>query len=92
MINKPESGLGPYEVYVTSPQLLDEIGVRLIDTGAQVSLVKEDSLKKSIPQRKYREINVRIQGINGKDTHIKKGVLLLGLGLLVKYIFLHILP
>jgi len=60
LMNKPESGLGPYEVYVTSPQLLDEIGVGLIDTGAQVSLVKEDSLKKSIPQSKYREINVKI--------------------------------
>ena len=68
--------MGPYEVYVTSPQLLDEIGVGLIDTGAQVSLVREDSLKKSIPQRKYKEINVKIQGINGKDTHIKRGVLL----------------
>ena len=39
LMSKPERGLGPYEVYVTSPQLLDEIGVELLDTGAQVSLV-----------------------------------------------------
>ena len=66
-MSKPGIDLGPYKTYVTSPPLLSSIGVGLIDTGAQVSLVREDSLKRSIPREKYREMNVKIQGINGKD-------------------------
>jgi hypothetical protein len=53
LMSKPGIGLGPYETYVTSPQLQSSIGVGLIDTGAQVSLVREDSLKRSIPREKY---------------------------------------
>jgi hypothetical protein len=68
-----EKGLGPYEVFVTSPQLQNGVGTGLIDTGAQVSLVKENSLEKGIPKENYREINVSIQGINEGDMHIKKG-------------------
>jgi hypothetical protein len=35
---------GRYEVYVVSPQLREGLGVALIDTGSQISLVKESSL------------------------------------------------
>ncbi|PNF31840.1 hypothetical protein B7P43_G08901 [Cryptotermes secundus] len=75
-ISEPEGGLGPYEVFVTSPQLQNEIGTGLIDTGAQVSLVRESSLRKSIPKEKYRDINVNIRGINGSDMLIRKGIML----------------
>jgi hypothetical protein len=57
LISELKGGLGPYEVLVTSPQLKTEIGTGLIDTGAQVSLVRESSLRKSIPppkKKKYR--------------------------------------
>jgi hypothetical protein len=48
----------------------------LIDTGAQISLVKKVSLKESIPKTKFKEINVSIQGINGGDMRIKEGIML----------------
>jgi hypothetical protein len=69
-------GLEPFDDFVTSPQLQNELGTGLIDTGAQVSLVRKSSLKESISKEKYREINVNIQGINGGDMHIKKGIML----------------
>jgi hypothetical protein len=71
-----EGGLEPFDVFVTSPQLQNELGTGLIDTGAQVSLVRKSSLKKSTPKGKYREINVNIQGINGGEMHITKGIML----------------
>jgi uncharacterized secreted protein with C-terminal beta-propeller domain len=69
-------GLEPFDVFVTSPQLQNELGTGVIDTGAQVSLVRKSSLKESIPKEKYREISVNIQGINGGDMHIEKGIML----------------
>jgi hypothetical protein len=38
--------LGHYEVYVVSPQLRDELGVALMDSGSMISLVRESSLKR----------------------------------------------
>jgi hypothetical protein len=38
--------LGHYEIYIVSKDLKGELGVALIDTGSQVSLVKESSLVK----------------------------------------------
>jgi hypothetical protein len=74
--DEPETGLGPYEVFVTSPLLQNEIGTGLIDTGAQVSLVRKKSLKENVPRAKFRKINVNIQGINEGDMHIKEGIML----------------
>jgi hypothetical protein len=71
-----EEGLEPFDVFVTSPQLQNELGTGLIDTGAQVSLVRRSSLKKSTPTGKYREIIMNIQGISGGDMHIPKGIML----------------
>jgi hypothetical protein len=71
-----EIGLGPYEVFVTSPLLQNETGIGLIDTGAQVSLVRKKSLRENVPKAKFREINVNIQGINEGNMHIKEGIML----------------
>jgi hypothetical protein len=71
-----EIGTSPYDVIVASPQLQDETGLGLIDTGAQVSLVKRKSLKENIPKAKFKEIQVNIQGISGDDVHIKEGIML----------------
>jgi uncharacterized secreted protein with C-terminal beta-propeller domain len=68
--------LGPYEIFVTSPQLKRGVGTGLIDIGAQVSLAKGSSLERNIPKGKYREINVSVQGINEGDMHIKKGIMM----------------
>jgi hypothetical protein len=68
--------LEPFDVFVTSPQLQNEIGIGLIDTGAQESLVKSKSLKKSSFKAQCKEIHVNIQGINGDSMHIDKGIML----------------
>jgi hypothetical protein len=75
-VDAGELGLDPFDVFVTSPQLQDEIGIGLIDTGAQVSLVKSRSLKKSSFKAKCKEIHVNVQGINGDSMHIDKGIML----------------
>jgi hypothetical protein len=74
--NEPEIVLCPYEVFVISPHFQDEIGIGLIDTGAQVSLVRKKSPKENVPRAKFRTINVNIQGINEDDIHIKEGIML----------------
>jgi uncharacterized secreted protein with C-terminal beta-propeller domain len=66
--------LGPYKIFVTSPQLKREVGTGLI--GAKVSLAKGSSLERNIPKGKYREINVSVRGINEGDMHIKKGIMM----------------
>jgi uncharacterized secreted protein with C-terminal beta-propeller domain len=71
-----EKGLAPFDVFATSPQLQNEFSTGLIDTGAQVLLVGSSSSKKSTPKGKYRDINVNIQGVNGGDMHITKGIML----------------
>jgi hypothetical protein len=38
-----DDSFGHYEVYVVSPQLTGELEVALLDTGSQISLVKESS-------------------------------------------------
>jgi hypothetical protein len=43
--------LGRYEVYAVSPQLKEELGITLIDSGSMVSLVKESSIKRFRNQR-----------------------------------------
>jgi hypothetical protein len=63
-----DGSLGYYEIYVISPQLKNEPGVALIDTGSQVSLVKESSLTKF---SKERYGNVKISGITGNQIDIK---------------------
>jgi hypothetical protein len=55
--------LGRYEVYVVSPQLKEGLGVALIDTGSQISLVKESSL---IKFSKEKDENFKICGITGE--------------------------
>jgi hypothetical protein len=54
-----EKGMEPFDVFVTSPQLRNEIGIGIIDTGAQVSLVRGKSLKKS-SLKKCKDIHVNI--------------------------------
>jgi hypothetical protein len=60
--------LGHCEVYVVSNELKGELGVALIDTGSQVSLVKESSLKKF---SKRKDNNLQIYGVTGKKVEIK---------------------
>ena len=63
-----DDSLGHYEVYVVSPQLREGLGIALIDTGSQVSLVKESSLTRFSVQ-KGRDI--RICGITGSQLDIR---------------------
>jgi hypothetical protein len=42
---------GRYEVYVVSPQLREERGLALIDSGSMISLVRESSVVKFKAQR-----------------------------------------
>jgi hypothetical protein len=60
--------LGPYEIFVTSPQLRTEVGVALIDTGAQVSLIARTSLHPKVTVMK-NEIH-KISGITGNIMNI----------------------
>jgi hypothetical protein len=41
-----EKELGPYETYVLSKDFRNGLGIALVDTGAQVSLVKYEDLKR----------------------------------------------
>jgi hypothetical protein len=50
-----DESLGHYEVYVVGPQLRGELGVAFIDTGSQVSLVKELSLLAYTKNREAEE-------------------------------------
>jgi hypothetical protein len=59
--------LGHYEIYMVSKELKGELGVALIDTGSQVSLVKESSL---IRFSQVEEENLQICGITGKQVEI----------------------
>lgn len=63
-----KSDLGPYEVYVLCPEIKGGLGIALIDTGAQVSLVRESSLVKNIAQS---DDVIEIQGISGKNIKVK---------------------
>jgi hypothetical protein len=60
--------LGRYEIYIVSRQLKEGLGVALIDSGSQVSLVKEASLIKA-SKEKYG--NIQIQGVTGKPMNVK---------------------
>jgi hypothetical protein len=60
--------LGRYEIYVVSPQLKEGLGVALIDSGSQISLIKESSLTKCI---KEGGENLHITGITGKQMKVK---------------------
>jgi hypothetical protein len=63
-----DDSLGRYEVYVDSLQLREGLGTALIDTGSQVSLIKESSLTK-LRAKKGRDL--KICGITGKQMDIK---------------------
>jgi hypothetical protein len=60
--------LGHYEVYVVCPQLKEGLGIALIDTGSQISLVKKSSLAKF---HREKDENHRVYGITGKQIEIK---------------------
>jgi hypothetical protein len=60
--------LGHYEVYVVSSQLKEGLGTALIDTGSQVSLVKETSLTKCSVQKGK---DIKICGITGNQMNIR---------------------
>jgi hypothetical protein len=62
-----EEALGRYEVYVVSPHLRGELGIALMDSGSQVSLVKEASLGRC----KYEKNQVVIQGVTGNQLKVK---------------------
>jgi hypothetical protein len=64
--------LGPYEIFVTSPQLRTEVGVALIDTGAQVSIIARTSLRPEVTVEKNRTLKIR--GITGNLMNIKGDV------------------
>jgi hypothetical protein len=59
--------LGHYEVYVVSPQLKEELGLALIDSGSMISLVKETSVAKY----KQQSEQINVQGITGAQVKIK---------------------
>jgi hypothetical protein len=63
-----DDSLGHYEIYVVSPQLKEGLGVALIDTGSQISLIKESSLIKC---SKETGENLHITGITGKQMKVK---------------------
>jgi hypothetical protein len=54
----------PFELYVTCPKFTVEAGTGLIDTGAQISLVRRKSLMK-LPIENIVETSVTMQGITG---------------------------
>jgi len=58
----------PFEMYITSKQLKEDIGIALLDTGAQVSLVREKVLR---DKRDIREKISSVQGIAGKFLETK---------------------
>jgi hypothetical protein len=51
-----------YDVYVVSPQFKGELGVALIDSGSQVSIVKASLIKIN----KEKNGNIQIHGVTGK--------------------------
>jgi hypothetical protein len=63
-----DDSLGRYEMYVVRLQLRKGLGVGLIDTGSQVSLIKESSLTK-LSAKKGSDL--KICGITGKQMDIK---------------------
>jgi hypothetical protein len=60
--------LGRYEIYIVSRELKEGLGVALIDSGSQISLVKEASLIK-FSKEKYGDI--QIQGVTGRPMNVK---------------------
>ena len=60
-------------MYITSKKLKEDIVIALLDTGAQVSLVKEEVLRN---KRDIQESNSSVQGIAG-NIHETKGVMML---------------
>ena len=54
----------PFEMYITSKQLKEDIGIALLDMGAQVSLVREN-------KRDIRENIGSVQDIAGKFLETK---------------------
>ena len=59
--------LGPYEMYVLENKLKQGVGTALIDTGAQISLIKESALIKSVTRAQDDNY---IQGITRKSIPI----------------------
>jgi hypothetical protein len=57
-----------YEVYIVSRELKVDLGVALLDSGSQVSLVRESSLVKFSEEKNG---NFQIYGITGKEIKIK---------------------
>jgi hypothetical protein len=66
-----DDSLGHYEVYVVSPQLKEGLGIALIDSGSQVSLIKEASLVKF---NKGKNESIQIQGVTGKRMQKVKSI------------------
>ena len=65
----------PFELYVTFPKLTVEAGTGLIDTGAQISLVRRKSLKR-LPKENIVETSVTMQGITGSCRSLTQGIYL----------------
>ena len=66
-----ENELGPYEIYVLSEDFRNGLGIALVDTGAQVSLVKYEDLKRGCSLKGDK---TRIMGITGDSIEVR-GVL-----------------
>jgi hypothetical protein len=60
--------LGHYEIYIVSRELKGELRVALMDSGSQVSLVKESSLIKFSEER---DKHFQIFGITEKQMEVK---------------------
>jgi hypothetical protein len=55
-------------IYIVSKELKGELGVALMDSGSQVSLVRESSLAKFVEEK---DGNFQIFGVTGKEIGIK---------------------
>jgi hypothetical protein len=58
--------LGRYDGQIVSPQLINELGVDLIDSGAMISLVKESS----ITRFEALKNKIKLQGVTGNQLNV----------------------
>jgi hypothetical protein len=59
-------GLGRYDVQIVSPQLVNKLGLALIDSGAMISLVKESSVIR-FEALKHK---IKLQGVTGNQLNV----------------------
>jgi hypothetical protein len=63
-----ERELGPYEIYVLSDAFKEGLGIALVDTGVQISIVNVESLRHS---GSLKGDTMRITGITGDSIEVR---------------------